>query len=125
MHSNAYRDIGMEDKPLRDAERDTPPARPPHFAREGVRRRQRWLLLVIGLIVLLLLGGALYWYLVMRKQPAAKTTAPTPQAVNQQANTAVSDSTPTTYKSSKLNIEFIYRKDWKVRESADKSEISV
>ncbi|HSX31838.1 MAG TPA: hypothetical protein VLF43_01125 [Candidatus Saccharimonadales bacterium] len=122
-HSNVPQDQHV---PVADMELDTPPARPPHFAQKAVKRKKKIMLIVtVSVAVLLVIGAGAYWFLKVRKD------APAPQAQTQQtANTTddqpvVADATTTSYKSSKLNIEFTHRKDWKVQESADRSEVTV
>lgn len=110
-----------------DMELDTPPASPPQFAKKSVQRKKR-LVVVVGIVLaVLIVAGAAYWFFMMRENPRAKTaTTPTPQpAASSTEDPVVEDATIATYKSSAVNIEFSHRKDWKVREYADKSEVVV
>lgn len=109
-----------------DMELDTPPPTPPQFAKKAVRRKKILLLSVLGVLVVAALAAAAYWFFMVRKDTPAKTATPSSQAVTPAEEESVAeDPTLTTYKSSKLNIEFAHRKDWKVREYADRSEVVV
>ncbi len=110
---------------MQHTEPDMSPVQPPYFAKKAVHRKKVvGLTIGLSLLGLLVVGGAAYWYFMVRDTtPKAATTAPpTPPPAEKPV---VSDATPETYKSSKLNVEFTHRKDWTVREYAERSEVIV
>lgn len=103
-----------------------PPAQPPHFGNRqaAAQRKKRLLIIVAAATAGLLLAGAAIWFFVLRK-PAPKQAAQTSESTNQ-TNQAEdlpaptpADSTPVTFKSTKLNLELTHRKDWTLTENAD------
>lgn len=94
---------------------------PAYGTRRGGKKR---LFLIIGLVVVVLAAGGGGYVLLAGKSEPKKTAAPakTSESTTPKLSEAEA-STPKTYKSAKLNIEFTYRTDWTLRESADKSEV--
>lgn len=104
----------------------SPPVRPPDFARKAVRRKKVITLSLLGILAVALIGAAAYWFFVVKKDAPAPAATPTPSPAAAEDKTSVAaDPTIATYKSSALNIEFSHRKDWKVRENAERSEVVV
>jgi cytoskeletal protein RodZ len=103
-----------------------PPADPFETIGQARRSHRKKLLLIVGgvVVLLLLLGGAGYWFLLRgnAKQPAkassnANNTNNSESSQSAANPPAAPDSTPTTYKSTKLNVELTHRKDWTLKEA--------
>jgi hypothetical protein len=97
---------------------------PPHHLtrRQAADRKKRLLFIAGGAVLLLLLAGAGYWLFLRDKSPAQTQTAGNAQGQNQQAEevpVTPADSTPVSFKSTKLNIELTHRKDWTLKEGSD------
>lgn len=103
-----------------------PPADPFETIGQARRSHRKKMLLIVGgaVLLLLLLGGGGYWFLMQSdtKHPAKASSSANgtnnSQSNQTAANTpAAPDSTPTTYKSTKLNVELTHRKDWTLKEA--------
>jgi hypothetical protein len=113
----------------------TPPLQPavhhnqdPRLSKhKAAKARQRlYLYIGIGIVLVLLLAGGLYW--MARDKQTPKTTQTSTNTTTQtqaQTPTPVADSTPVTYKSGTLNMEFTYRKDWTMKESSGGREVTL
>lgn len=108
------------------------PAQPPdphhQTRRERQEHRRKLLLFAIGGAVVAV-GVLVAVYLLFLRGDSSQTAqqATNPQTSQEQqpaSQPAVSDATPQTYKSEKLNIELTHRKDWTVKESSG-SEVTV
>jgi hypothetical protein len=97
------------------------PSEPPR--KTSTMRKRRVAIVASSVAAVLLVGGVVAW-LVLR--PTKHTPAATagPSSSQQQASgQSAESSAPKTFKSSTLNIECTYPGTWRVRESADKSQI--
>lgn len=108
------------------------PEQPEHmhtanFAGGKPRRSvKRWV--VIGVVVAVVAAATVSAYLLLKgKNTAQKGGIATQQQPKERSKTPTMSesqaSTLKTYKSTKLNIEFSYRTDWTLRETADKAEV--
>jgi cytoskeletal protein RodZ len=87
------------------------------------KRAPKRLILIIGAVVAVIaIAGIGVWLLFGNKKPAQSATNSS-QTTQESAETAQASSTPKTFKSTTLNIEFTYPGTWKMRENADKSQI--
>lgn len=96
----------------------TPPVQPPvaKFSRSALA-----LLIVVGVAGLILIAVGL-WFLVGKDgQSTSQQTNSNTTTGHQEKEVAPPqpDSTPTAFKSEKLNIELTHRKDWTLKESSD------
>jgi hypothetical protein len=88
---------------------------------------------IAGGVILLLGVGAFLFFVVFGSSDTAKTSIETPKSApaveqtNDQPAPAEKESngTATSFKSTKLNIEFSHPANWTVKESADKEEVTV
>jgi hypothetical protein len=100
-----------------------------HTAAMSARPKKKKLLwVVVGAVVIaLVLAGAAYMLFGRSKTDGKKAATTTNQTTTQQTpattQPAGDSSTPKTYKSTKLNIEFTYPGTWTMRENSDKSEV--
>lgn len=104
------------------------PAHTPHqTGKLRAAKRKKLLLIAGGIGAALVLAAGAFWFVAMRgsstQNPSRKTAAP--QQTVQPLPTTPADSTPVTYKSTKLNIEFTYRKDWTFKEIASSGEVTL
>ena len=117
-----------ENPPLDDENtRYQPAARSPQFGKNK-KRHHTWLLWVGLAVVLLAIGGGVYAFVLKKDspkpQPAPVVTSST-KTVQPVGSAPDANATSKTYKSPTLNIEFTYRSDWTMKESADKAEITL
>ncbi|HJQ08592.1 MAG TPA: hypothetical protein VJ836_03885 [Candidatus Saccharimonadales bacterium] len=100
------------------------------FAKPRARRGKKWLLIGLAALMLTIVGVALLWWFGLRTpsvRPAANDSAQQqmqPESENS-SQTPQTDTSPVTFKSSVLNIEIAHRKDWKLKESTDKTQLTL
>ncbi|HSW66337.1 MAG TPA: hypothetical protein VLI54_04350 [Bacillota bacterium] len=87
--------------------------------------KKKWLLVSLIVLAVLILGGGTA-ALLLKKKPAPQASSSTQQTTansSAQSSAGNGSSTPGTYKSTTLNLEFSYPTGWSVKESADKAEV--
>jgi hypothetical protein len=101
---------------------------PPHipqFAKKSAAKRRTVVLVITIVLAVLLIGGAVTWFVFFKPKPTP-TPVQTPTVKEEEPKlTEEQASSMTSFKSDKLNIEFNHRKDWKVSESADKTQVVI
>ncbi|HLZ15269.1 MAG TPA: hypothetical protein VKQ34_04770 [Candidatus Saccharimonadales bacterium] len=102
-----------------------PTYRPPHYPYMGGKSRGRKKLLLAGLVglVVLVVAAGSYWFFVRHRAKSAPVTTRQQQTTQAPSLSPEVAATTQTFKSAKLNVQVTYRKDWTLKESADKSEI--
>jgi hypothetical protein len=103
------------------------PSHTPHLsARPSKTSGKKRLLYIAGIVLIVVAVAAVAYMLLAGKKdeaPKKVSTSSGQHTDDQPAGSQVVDDTPKTYKSEKLGLEFIYRSDWKMRETTDKTEI--
>jgi hypothetical protein len=98
-----------------------------HTAGMNTRPKKKSMLIIIvaAVVAVLILAAAAYMLFGRKKHDTTKTSTNTTQSTQQTPATTepAGDSTPKTYKSTKLNLEFTYPGTWTMRENSDKSEV--
>src|SRR5690242_422735 len=100
-----------------------PPKSQPAHSKNGKRL---WLFIGGGVVAALAVAAGVYWFVLREHKAAPAPAKTTQQTTTQQERSSAAtpaDSTPVTYKSTKLNIEITHRKDWSMTESADAKEL--
>jgi len=100
----------------------TPVPEEPHFDTKKSKTR---LLAVTAVVVILIAAGAAGWFFMHKKSTPPLATKQSQKQSSAAASTPTTpaDSTPVTYKSTKLNIQLIHRKDWTLKETSGGSEV--
>ncbi|HKU18574.1 MAG TPA: hypothetical protein VJP80_04835 [Candidatus Saccharimonadales bacterium] len=114
----------MDQQPI-NAKDVEPTYQPPHYPYVGAKRPsfKRWWLLILAIAVALAATAVALWLFVFHKPKAAPAPARHATQTQTPALTPAQAATLQTYKSAKLNVQVTYRRDWTLKESADKSEI--
>lgn len=98
------------------------PPRGPYSKRSGGGGKKRLLLIIVAAVVALALVGTAVWFFMLRDKKDAKPSQTSNTSTEQQAEdlpaTTPADSTPVTFKSTKLNLELTHRKDWTLKEGS-------
>lgn len=105
---------------------DAPAPRQPEFGQPKPSHSKRWLLISGIVVAVLLLAGVGYWFLLRDSEPAPQPQANTQEQDEEEeqlGNAPQANATTQTFKSESLKLEFSYRSDWTLKESADDSEI--
>jgi flagellar basal body-associated protein FliL len=97
----------------------------PNFAKKSASHRKNVGIIIAIVLAVLLVAGAVVWFVFMRPKPVATTVKPVAVKKEEPKLTAQQASTIEPFKSAKLNVEFNHRKDWKVTESADKTQVVI
>lgn len=117
-------DLELDDRPPQKPRRDIP------RHSDGSKKRLIWIA-VIAAAALALLGGAAYWWLAVRgeeEQPAAAQNEQQQSAQPVRENPDLSPQEAAeivTYKNDALKLELKHRRDWIVKESDDKTGITL
>jgi cbb3-type cytochrome oxidase subunit 3 len=92
----------------------------PYSKRQGGGSKKKLILIIAAVVVALALVGAAVWFFLLRdnKKSDIKQTnnTPTQQQAEDLPAATEADSTPVTFKSTKLNLELTHRKDWTLKE---------